>query len=199
MQDEAWNRVERLRTWLDENAVEASDSDVRLLRVLKIGEEFGEVAEALHGAMGANPRKGASHTWDDVNKELCDVIVTGMVALASCTPDARKLLDERLQHLVDRRRVVGPGRTWRERTRPPQVVTERPGSGAIRQLPAVPLVLPPGERGPVGDAQAMRARLFSEPSSRTSAGVRRRRSYAGRRWRGGARRWWRCSRGDCRA
>ncbi|MET7313382.1 MazG-like family protein [Streptomyces sp. NPDC005571] len=102
MQDEAWNRVERLRTWLDENAVQESDSDVRLLRVLKIGEEFGEVAEALHGAMGANPRKGASHTWDDVNKELCDVIVTGMVALASCTPDARKLLDERLQHLVDR-------------------------------------------------------------------------------------------------
>lgn len=102
MQDEAWNRVERLRTWLDENTVQASDSDVRLLRVLKIGEEFGEVAEALHGVMGANPRKGASHTWDDVNKELCDVIVTGMVALASCTPDARELLDERLRHLVDR-------------------------------------------------------------------------------------------------
>lgn len=58
MQDEAWNRVERLRTWLDENAVQVSDSDVRLLRVLKIGEEFGEVAEALHGVMGANPRKG---------------------------------------------------------------------------------------------------------------------------------------------
>lgn len=79
--------------------------DRRILRVLKIGEEFGEVAEALHGALGANPRKGASHTWQDVEKELCDVIVTSMVALASITADGEKTLDERLHHLVKR---VGP-------------------------------------------------------------------------------------------
>jgi NTP pyrophosphatase (non-canonical NTP hydrolase) len=102
MQDEAWNRVERLRTWLDENAVQASDSDVRLLRVLKIGEEFGEVAEALHGAMAANPRKGANRTWDDVYKELCDVTITALIALASLTPDARKLFEDRLRHIADR-------------------------------------------------------------------------------------------------
>lgn len=30
------------------------------------------------------------------------MIVTSMVALASCTPDAPKLLDARLQHLVAR-------------------------------------------------------------------------------------------------
>ncbi|MGW7694476.1 hypothetical protein ACWGMA_37465 [Streptomyces asiaticus] len=52
--------------------------------------------------MGANPRKGASHTWDDVHKELADVAVTTLIALASCTPDAEKLFDDRLQHLVDR-------------------------------------------------------------------------------------------------
>ncbi|MFE2092376.1 hypothetical protein [Streptomyces sp. NPDC059460] len=50
--------MERLRTWLDEHAEQVSDSDVRLLRVLKIGEEFDEVAEALHGAMGANLARG---------------------------------------------------------------------------------------------------------------------------------------------
>lgn len=49
----------------------------------------------MHGALGANPRKGASRTWADVHKELCDVIVTSMAALVSCTPDARKLLDDR--------------------------------------------------------------------------------------------------------
>jgi len=97
-----WASVERLRQWLDDEAPSVSAGDPRLLRVLKIGEEFGEVAEALHGALGANPRKGASHTWDDVNKELCDVIVTSMVALATVTPDAEKLLDERLHHLVNR-------------------------------------------------------------------------------------------------
>ncbi|MFB6780983.1 hypothetical protein ACFCX0_27015 [Streptomyces sp. NPDC056352] len=50
--------MERLRTWLGEHAEQVSDSDVRLLRSLKIGEEFGEAAEALHGAMGANPARG---------------------------------------------------------------------------------------------------------------------------------------------
>lgn len=99
---EAWRNVDRLREWLDSEAAPASAGDVRLLRVLKIGEEYGEVAEALHGVMGTNPRKGASHTWQDVEKELSDVIVTAMVALATLTPDAGKVLDERLQHLVDR-------------------------------------------------------------------------------------------------
>ncbi|OIJ88494.1 MazG-like family protein [Streptomyces colonosanans] len=102
-----WDRVAWLRNWLDENADDAANRDtVRLLRVLKIGEEFGEVAEAVHGALGANPRKGASHTWDDVNKELCDVIVTAMVALSTCTPDPERALSEHLDHLV--RRVM-PG------------------------------------------------------------------------------------------
>ncbi|OMI33550.1 MazG-like family protein [Streptomyces sparsogenes] len=103
MDDTTWSRVEKLRNWLDENADPGTAENVKLWRVLKIGEEFGEVAEAMHGATGANPRKGASHTWGDVHKELCDVIVTSMVALATCAPqDAEKLLDARLQHLVDR-------------------------------------------------------------------------------------------------
>ncbi|MGW3495922.1 MazG-like family protein [Streptomyces sp. NPDC001020] len=98
-----WDRVTWLRDWLDANADEATNPDmVRLLRVLKIGEEFGEVAEAVHGALGANPRKGASHTWDDVEKELCDVIVTAMVALSTCSADPEKALDNRLARLVER-------------------------------------------------------------------------------------------------
>lgn len=100
--DEVWDHVERLRRWLDAEAAPAASGDIRLLRVLKIGEEFGEVAEALHGALGANPRKGASHGWEDVERELCDVIVTAMVALRTLRPDAPAALRERLGHLVDR-------------------------------------------------------------------------------------------------
>ncbi|MHA5049513.1 MazG-like family protein [Streptomyces sp. SD15] len=102
MGDRTWEQVDRLRKWLDDEAEQARPADVRLLRVLKIGEEYGEVAEAMHGAMGANPRKGRSHTWSDVQKELADVIVTSMVALATIAPDARHVLEERLDALVAR-------------------------------------------------------------------------------------------------
>ncbi|RPK64459.1 hypothetical protein EES43_09650 [Streptomyces sp. ADI96-02] len=60
------------------------------------------MAEAVHEALGANPRRDDSHTWEDVHKELREVIVPSMVALASGTPDARKLLEMRPEHLVDR-------------------------------------------------------------------------------------------------
>jgi NTP pyrophosphatase (non-canonical NTP hydrolase) len=96
-----WTLVNQLRDWLDEQSPVSGDL-AKAMRVLKIGEEFGEVAEALHGAMRANPRKGASHTWDDVHKELVDVAITSLIALASLTPDAQKIFDEQLQRIADR-------------------------------------------------------------------------------------------------
>ncbi|WP_331770753.1 MazG-like family protein (plasmid) [Embleya sp. NBC_00888] len=106
MDENTWEQINRLRRWLDENAGEQTERERTLLRVLKVGEEYGEVAEALHGALAANPRKGASHSWDDVRKELVDVAVTTLVALATLTPDARNVFDERLDGLVDR--VLSP-------------------------------------------------------------------------------------------
>ncbi|WP_413808082.1 MazG-like family protein [Streptomyces sp. OE57] len=102
MAERTWEQVGRIRKWLDEEAPDATPADVRLLRVLKVGEEYGEIAEALHGALGANPRKGHSHSWQDVEKELVDLIVTGMVALDTIAPDARQTFEERLDALVDR-------------------------------------------------------------------------------------------------
>jgi NTP pyrophosphatase (non-canonical NTP hydrolase) len=100
MQD-TWKIVDRLVEWLDaESGV--SPEMARLLRVLKISEEAGEVAEAIHGVTGSNPRKGNSHTWDDVQAELCDVILTSMVALKTITPDAEKVFAERLSHVAAR-------------------------------------------------------------------------------------------------
>ncbi|MGW0994713.1 MazG-like family protein [Streptomyces sp. NPDC002520] len=58
------------------------------LQVLKIGEEFGEAAQAVIGARGTNPRKGHSHTWDDVHAEVADTAITSLVALARMRPDA---------------------------------------------------------------------------------------------------------------
>lgn len=101
--DVMWGRVGALTGWLDSEVPEdMTRREVQLLRVLKIGEEFGETAEAIHGALGANPRKGASHTMADVEKELADTIVTAMVALSSISGDAEAVLSKRLEHLVTR-------------------------------------------------------------------------------------------------
>ncbi|MEU3745797.1 MULTISPECIES: MazG-like family protein [Streptomyces] len=101
MDGTTWDGVRKLREWLDAEG-QAAAGDVRLLRVLKIGEEYGEAVEALTGALGANPRKGASHDWQDVEKELSDVIVTAAVALATIGPDPEKALADRVRGLLDR-------------------------------------------------------------------------------------------------
>ena len=101
MTDRTWNTVDSLVEWLDAEST-ATPEVARLLRILKISEEAGEVAEAVHGVTGSNPRKGHSHSWDDVEKELCDVILTSMVALRTITPDAAKVFTERLDHIAER-------------------------------------------------------------------------------------------------
>lgn len=58
---DTWDTVGRLVAWLDEKSAAPADT-APLLRVLKIVEEAGEVAEAVHGAYGSNPaRATATH------------------------------------------------------------------------------------------------------------------------------------------
>lgn len=101
MDDETWQTVGRLVDWLDRESA-AAPGQQGLLRVLKLTEEVGEVAQALIGVTGQNPRKGTSHTWEDVHAELCDVILTAMVALASLTPDAREVFAGHLRRVAAR-------------------------------------------------------------------------------------------------
>jgi NTP pyrophosphatase (non-canonical NTP hydrolase) len=97
----AWDAIEALTARLDGHGDLPSEYR-RLLQILKITEEAGEVAEAVIGATGQNPRKGYSHTWQDVEAEVCDVIITAMVALAGLTPDARTVFAAHLDRITDR-------------------------------------------------------------------------------------------------
>lgn len=101
MDTETWTVVERLRQRLDTHHHTAGHDPIPL-RLLKIMEEAGEVARAYHGMLGANPRKGITHTPDDVRRELCDVIVTAAVALAALSPDPGVEFREHLDRLVER-------------------------------------------------------------------------------------------------
>ncbi|MFD7981360.1 MazG-like family protein [Streptomyces sp. NPDC059071] len=85
-----WPTIARLHTWLTAHQNLPRSEEI-LLRVLKLSEEVGEAAQAVIGATGQNPRKGTSHTWQDVEAELCDVIITAMVALRTLTPEAAEI------------------------------------------------------------------------------------------------------------
>jgi NTP pyrophosphatase (non-canonical NTP hydrolase) len=99
--EDTWDTVDRLHAWLDADRAHHGREGL-LLRVLKLSEEVGEVAEAVIGATGQNPRKGVSHTWDDVRSELCDVVITAMVALRTLAPDAREVFAARLASVAER-------------------------------------------------------------------------------------------------
>ncbi|MEV5779688.1 MazG-like family protein [Streptomyces sp. NPDC048448] len=133
--EDVWDAIDRLHDWLDagrtrevrahddrtndgrthDDRTRANDdreNDGReelLLRILKLSEEVGEVARAVIGATGQNPRKGTTHTWDDVRSELCDVVITGLVALRTLAPDAREVFTAHLAGVTDR--SLGTGRS----------------------------------------------------------------------------------------
>jgi NTP pyrophosphatase (non-canonical NTP hydrolase) len=105
MDDSAWQTIADLDHWLTKDSKLSAETQ-RILQILKISEEAGEVAEAVIGATGQNPRKGFSHSWEDVENELCDVIITSMVALTRINPQAGEVFARQLARV--RERALGP-------------------------------------------------------------------------------------------
>ena len=99
--DDAWGTIEEIVEWLDAGSTLGPEIK-KLIRIMKLTEEAGEVTQAVIGTLGQNPRKGVTHTWEDVQAELCDVIVTAMVALTTLTPDAHETFDGHLARVASR-------------------------------------------------------------------------------------------------
>lgn len=80
------------------------DPEAHLLRrCIKITEESGEVIEALFGALGENPRKGKTHTMEDVRRELLDVALAALAAIAHFdTGDSINYLQAHAAQVYDR-------------------------------------------------------------------------------------------------
>jgi NTP pyrophosphatase (non-canonical NTP hydrolase) len=92
-----WDEAGRLTEWLGDIPVEG--------QLLKLTEEVGEVAEAYIGMTGLNPRKGISHTREDLVGEVSDVIITAAVAivmLAGGPDQARAAFAAHLAGVVSR-------------------------------------------------------------------------------------------------
>lgn len=75
-----WEDIAVLTAWLDSHNGRGEHEEA--MRLMKIGAEVGEVMDAYAGERGQNPRKGVTHTRDDICAELSDVIMTALNALA---------------------------------------------------------------------------------------------------------------------
>ncbi len=79
---DVWSLLTTLASWL-EAANSHRTGDERLDELIyAVVEEVGEVAQSVKGVRGSNPRKGVTHTWDDVKMELCDTTASSFLALA---------------------------------------------------------------------------------------------------------------------
>lgn len=95
-----WGHVDNALTWLDQANGRGEKQTV--VHLLKLSEEVGEVASAYIGMTGQNPRKGVTHTREDVASELCDVVITALVALASITGSTTDAQAALARHLARR-------------------------------------------------------------------------------------------------
>lgn len=89
-----------------QDQIEADNVGVEV-RLMKLSEEVGEVMQAYIGAVGANKRKGRSHTDADVAKELADVVVTAMVALHDWTEEPSRFVVKHVEDLLERIKEEG--------------------------------------------------------------------------------------------
>jgi hypothetical protein len=59
--DDAWATIGEITSRLDASSALPPETE-KLLRIMKLTEEAGEVTQAVIGVMGQNPRKGITHT-----------------------------------------------------------------------------------------------------------------------------------------
>lgn len=69
-----------LSKWIDAGNDHRDPEAIAWGRISKITEEAGEVIAAFIGSTGQNPRKGVTHSLEDVKKELLDVAITALGA-----------------------------------------------------------------------------------------------------------------------
>ncbi|MGY5766684.1 MazG-like family protein [Brachybacterium sp. DNPG3] len=105
IQDRVSDGIARLSEWIDAGNAHRDPEAATWARIAKITEEAGEVVAAHIGATGQNPRKGTTHTPEDVQEELIDVAVTALAALEHLRGHDRRsiaLLEDKLVRTLRR-------------------------------------------------------------------------------------------------
>ena len=98
--------IAAITRWLDTANPTGPHEDC--MRVLKLVEEAGEAAAAYIGTVGQNPRKGVTHTREDLLAELADVAITALSAMQHFTQNTavtRGMLAAKIQAIITRSNI----------------------------------------------------------------------------------------------
>lgn len=104
-----------MSAWVTDSYGSGVDPEVVLWRrVTKVCEESGEVWQALAGMVGANQRKGVTHTVDDVIEELLDVAFSALGAVEHLVGEdgqSGRLLEAKAAGVLNRVGLKAPEET----------------------------------------------------------------------------------------
>ncbi len=99
-----WEILARQADWLDRS--NGTGDHETAMRLLKIVEELGEAASAYLGVVGQNPRKGVTHTPEELADELIDTSASVLVALHSFTDDPKSVFETKLAKIRARTQAL---------------------------------------------------------------------------------------------
>jgi NTP pyrophosphatase (non-canonical NTP hydrolase) len=85
----------------ERDGLDPSDRYTEMLRVAKVGEEYGELMQAVIAYHGTNPRKPTG-PLKNVITELCDVALSAKIALESFGCDSEFELAHRAREILER-------------------------------------------------------------------------------------------------
>lgn len=87
----------------------------RLEQISQLTSEMGEVHDANCGVNGSNPRKGVTHTDEDVARELADVAGTALISMFFFSDNPRELFDQAVTKFITRLNAYGQDSTNAQR------------------------------------------------------------------------------------
>jgi hypothetical protein len=90
----------KLSQWIDDANKHRDSEAITWGRLAKVSEEAGEVIAAWIGVTSQNPRKGVTHTRDDVLKELLDTAVTALAAYEHMTGNHGESIQALFSHIL---------------------------------------------------------------------------------------------------
>lgn len=105
-------KISAISQWIDTSkGYKGIDPEAHIWRrTMKVVSEAGEAHDALCGILGENPRKGVTHTQDDLLGELLDCALAALGAVEHLTGNQGKsmeMLEDKIDFVIDRAGIIG--------------------------------------------------------------------------------------------